>query len=125
MTKQHPGSKSLITWDRASGIFGNPGPPRQIWERQFDGFGDKLEKLARTPYDEIDFSDLWYYHHDLTYVELQPDLFTYLFPVCLMDWHHSLMQNEPCSHACSDFHRGMMYWPPSTADASPRMPGRC
>jgi hypothetical protein len=37
-------------------------------------------------------------------VELQPDLFRYLFPVCLMDWHDSLMHNRDCSHGDSEFH---------------------
>ncbi len=81
--------------------------PQEVLERQFDGFDDVLESLARTPYDQIDFSRLWYYHHDLAYVELQPDLFAYLFPVCLMDWHGSLMRNEPCSHGDSEFHYGV------------------
>ena len=74
-----------VSWDRARAIFGYPDPPTEVTESQFDGFDDALRRLATTPYDEIDFSDLWYYHHDLTYMELQPDLFAYLFPVCLMD----------------------------------------
>ena len=47
------------------------------------------------------------HHHNLAYVELQPDLFTYLFPVCLMDWHQTLLQNVGCSHGDSDFHLGV------------------
>ena len=62
-----------------------------------------LHKLAQTPWEKIDFSDLWYYHHDLAYVELQPELFAYLFPVCLMDWHMTLLQNVSCSHGDSEF----------------------
>jgi len=99
----------MITWERARQIFGNPQPPKTVWEKQFDYNDDDLWRLANTPYEKIDFSDLWYYHHDLAYVELQPDLFSYLFPVCLMDWHHSLMQNEPCSHGDSDFHYGVLH----------------
>lgn len=97
-----------IGWERARAIFDNPSPPRTVWERQFDYFNEELERLARTPFDSIDFSDLWYYHHDLAYVELQPDLFDYLFPVCLMDWHDSLMNNKPCSHGDSEFHYGLL-----------------
>jgi hypothetical protein len=78
-----------------------------VWERQFDYCDEGLERLASTPYEQIDFSDLWYYYHDLAYVELQPDLFDYLFPVCLMDWHRSLMCNEPCSRGDSEFHYGL------------------
>lgn len=100
-------SRSPISWDRARGIFGNPQPPRQVWERQFDNFDHELQRLAGTPYDQIDSSDLWYYYLDLAYVELQPDLFAYLFPVCLMDWHRTLMQSEPCSHGDSEFHYGV------------------
>jgi len=74
-----------ISWTRVRAIFNDPKLPEHIWQSQFDGFDEELQRLARTPYDEIDFSDLWYYHHDLAYVDLQPDLFAYLFPVCLMD----------------------------------------
>ena len=31
----------------------------------------------------------------------------YLFPVCLMDWHATLMNNEACSHGDSEFHYGV------------------
>jgi hypothetical protein len=60
-----------------------------------------------TSQEQIDFGDLWYYHHDLPYVKLQPDLFDYLFPVCLMDWHDSLMRNVSCCHGDSEFHYGV------------------
>ncbi len=100
---------TALTWERVRAIFGNPKPPQTVWERQFDYSDDVLRRLAKTPYERIDFSDLWYYHHDLAYVELQPDLFAYLFPVCLMDWHRSLMQNEDCSHGDSEFHYGIQH----------------
>jgi hypothetical protein len=99
--------RSAVSWDRARAIFGNPRPPRQVWERQFDYNDEKLREMAGTPPERVDPSDLWYYHHDLAYVELQPDLFEYLFPVCLMDWHHTLMANTPCSHGDSEFHYGL------------------
>lgn len=102
------GYGSDVSWDRVRAIFGNPLPPVNVWERQFDYCDDELQRLAKTPYDEIDFSDLWYYHHDLAYVELQPDLFNYLFPVCMMDWHDTLMLNKPCSHGDSEFHYGLV-----------------
>jgi hypothetical protein len=96
-----------ISWKRLRAMFNDPQPPQQVWEQQFDGFDDVLERLSQTPWGEIDFSDLWYYHHDLAYVELQPELFAYLFPVCLMDWHDSLSQNCSCSHGDSEFHYGV------------------
>jgi hypothetical protein len=96
-----------IDWQRARSIFDYPKPPHKVTERQFDYFDDELRKLATTPYGEIDFGDLWYYHHDLAYVTLQPEVFAYLFPVCLMDWHDTLMANESCSHGDSEFHYGL------------------
>ena len=107
MRKRKTIATGEISGDRARAIFHHPTPPRIIHEQQFDYFQDALERLARTPYDKIDFNDLWYYHHDLAYVELQPDLFAYLFPVCLMDWHQTLMNNQPCSHGDSEFHYGL------------------
>ena len=107
MTESHLGGTTPISWGRVRRIFGDPQPPRTVWERQFDYFDDEFRHLARTPYDQINFTELWYYHHDLAYVELQSDLFDYLFPVCLMDWHRSLLSNEPCSHGDSDFHYGL------------------
>ncbi|MFO0960922.1 MAG: hypothetical protein U0800_26370 [Isosphaeraceae bacterium] len=94
-------------WDRALAIFGNPSPPAVVWQRQFDDDDETLKRLARTPHEHIDFRDLWYYHHDLAYVELQPDLFDYLFPACLVDWLETLRNNQPCSHGDSDFHKGL------------------
>lgn len=96
-----------ISWNRLRSMFGDPKAPQQVWERQFDYSDDVLKRLACTRWEEIDFSDLWYYHHDLAYVELQPELFAYLFPVCLMDWHDSLSQNCSCSHGDSEFHYGV------------------
>jgi hypothetical protein len=98
-----------ITWDRLKSIFGRQKPIRQVTQRQFDGFDDVLERLSRTPVESIDFADLWYYHHDLAYVTLQEDLFAHLFPVCLMDWHESLLANRPCSHGDSEFHYGIIH----------------
>lgn len=97
-----------IGWERARGIFDDPRPPATVWERQFDHGDDALRRLARTPYDRVDFGDLWYYYHDLAYVELQPDLLDYLFPVCLMDWHTTLANNEACAHGDAEFHRGLL-----------------
>lgn len=107
MAGRHRTHGGPIGWARARRIFNNPRSPQHVWQRQFDYSDEALQRLARTPYDQIDFSDLWYYHHDLAYVELQPDLFNYLFPVCLMDWHRSLMNDVPCSHGDSEFHYGL------------------
>lgn len=97
-----------ITWERLRAIFGNPQPVLKVTEQQFDGFDGTLMKLGRTPYDQIDFFDMGLYHHDLAYVQLQPELFAYLFPVCLMDWHQTLLANEECAHGDSEFHYGIV-----------------
>ncbi len=94
-----------INWQRAAAIFGNPRRPHTVWERQFDYHDGELWRIAQTPYKQFDFDDLWYYHQDLAYVELQPELFAYLFPVCLMDWHDTLQKNQCCSHGDSEFHK--------------------
>lgn len=97
-----------ISWSRLRAIFGNPKPVISVIEQQFDYNDEKLQELGRTPFDQINFDDLWYYHHDLAYVDLQPELFAYLFPVCLMDWHQSLLANQACSHGDSEFHYGII-----------------
>ena len=108
LSKQKITNAHAIGWHRVGAIFGHPKPPHKVTERQFDDFDDELRKLAQTPYEKIDFGDLWYYHHDLAYVELQASLFQYLFPVCLMDWHLTLMDNQSCSHGDSEFHYGIL-----------------
>ena len=93
-----------VSLGKAREIFGYSRAPVKITQRQFDGFDDVLQRLARTPLEEIDLADLWYYHHDLAYVPLQRELFAYLFPLCLWDWHITLMANQACSHGDSEFH---------------------
>ncbi len=74
---------------------------------QFDHQQDELERIANTPWEKFKFQDLMYYYHDLAYVELQGDLFRYLFPICLMDWHVTLQNNQSCYHGDADFHYGV------------------
>src|SRR5258707_1062720 len=96
-----------ISWDRVRGIFGNAPVPGEVWERQFDSFDEELRQLCATPSSEIEFSDLWCYYHDLAFVELQPEVFAYLFPVCLMAWHESLMDNTSCGVGDAEFHNSI------------------
>ena len=98
-----------ITWERLRAIFGNPETVLKVTQQQFDYNDEKLQQMGRTPYDQIDFADMWYYHHDLAYVELQAELFAHLFPVCLMDWHQTLLDNQACSHGDSEFHYGILH----------------
>lgn len=94
---------------QARAIFSNPEAPSQVSEYQFDGFDDDLRRLAQTPWDKIHDADLWYYLHDLAYVELQPDLFAYLFPVCLNFWYHTLMNSVGCAVGDAEFHYSLFH----------------
>jgi hypothetical protein len=90
-------------------IFGDPPMPGPVWEAQFDGCQEDLEELARTPWQEVDYDAryFWSYYHDLTYVELQPDLFRHAFPHCLARWRHTFMLDEPAARGDADFHRAL------------------
>ena len=93
-----------ISDTQSRAIFDDPPPPLEVWEQQFDGFNPELHQLAQTPWDKIADGDLWYYLHDLSYVELQADLFNYLFPVCLNFWYRSLLRNVGCAVGDAEFH---------------------
>jgi hypothetical protein len=67
-------------------IFNKPKPPSVIIEEQFDGDQEKLERLASKQWHEITDDDFSCYLDDLNYVNLQGDLFDYLFPVLLIRW---------------------------------------
>lgn len=98
-----------VSLNQARAIFGNAPPPERVSERQFDWFEDELYTLARTPQDQITPEQLWYYLHDLAYVDLQPDLFAYLFPVCLTFWSSSLMRNQDCAQGDAEFHYALAH----------------
>lgn len=94
-----------IGWARARAIFGEPQPPKTVIQQRGDRGEQVFLRLARTSHEWIDFKDLSQYQDDFAYGDLQPDLFNYLFPACLMHWHASLMENKACGHA--DFHHGI------------------
>ncbi|MCE5266486.1 MAG: hypothetical protein LLG00_01180 [Planctomycetaceae bacterium] len=96
-----------ISWDRVRSIFGFPQPPRTVWEKPFDYCRGELDRLVATPWTEINFSELGVYYSDLGYVDLQPEVFSYLFPVCLMHWHESLLHNTSCGVG-DEFHHGVL-----------------
>jgi len=93
-----------ITHERSRQIFNNPSPPKIIWEKQFDGFDKELNQIAKKHWEDITNEDLWYYLLDLAYVDLQPELFEYLFPVCLNFWYKTLMNNESANQGDAGFH---------------------
>lgn len=91
-----------------TGVLGRAAKPETVSEQQFDYFNDELRKMARMDWDQVPDDHLWYYFHDLAYVELQPDLFRHLFPACLRYWYDTLMRSEDASLGDSDFHYGLM-----------------
>ena len=93
-----------ITLSALEELFDHPTPPRHVWENQFDYLDAELRRVARKPWEEISDEDLWYYLHDLAYVTLQPDLFKYLFPVCLHFWYRTLMRGDGADQGDADLH---------------------
>ncbi|MCO5297057.1 MAG: hypothetical protein M9921_09395 [Fimbriimonadaceae bacterium] len=65
-------------------IFGEPRRPSVITEIQFDFDQEELWKLLRAPWGETKQHEFFGYLDDLRFEELQPDLFTYLFPSLLI-----------------------------------------
>ena len=98
-----------VSLDQARALFGNAPPPKRVIERQFDGFDSELFALSQTPQDRVTPVELWYYLHDLAYVDLQPELFDYLFPVCLSFWYSSLMSNHDCAQGDAEFHYALAH----------------
>ena len=98
-----------ITKSRLRAVLGPAPKPLTVWQRQFDGFDDTLRKLAQSEWDEIHEANLWEYFLDLTYQELQPDLFRHLFPACLKFWYDTLMRNEGAQRGDADFHRALLH----------------
>ena len=66
-----------------------------------------MRRLATTPLERILIDDLRCYQEDLAWGDLQPDLFDYLFPACLMNWHGTLMRNEPAMPGYGELHYGL------------------
>lgn len=97
-----------INAQRMIDVLGKAPKPIKVWEQQFDGFNAELAEMAQMDWDKIPEAYLWYYFHDLAYVELQPDLFRYVFPTCLKYWHETLMRNDSAERGDSEFHYAIM-----------------
>ncbi|MFN7919592.1 MAG: hypothetical protein U0Q16_05820 [Bryobacteraceae bacterium] len=97
-----------ITKECFTRVTGVAPKPESVWERQFDYNDEDLVRLARTDWDKIADEDLWYYFHDLAYVELQPELFRHMFPACLKYWYETLMRGEDATRGDADFHYGLL-----------------
>jgi len=93
MKKKKPPSPYQTIRQDCRRIFRDPEPPTTVWEQQFDGMS--LNPVITKDWGDLTITDLYEYWDDLAYVkELQPDLFQYLFPICLAMWHEELMQNR-------------------------------
>lgn len=90
-------------------VLGKSPKPTVVWQKQFDGFDETLRKLAMCDWDAVPESWFWEYFLDLSYMELQPDLFRHLFPSCLKFWHETLMRNDSASRGDADFHLGLVH----------------
>lgn len=97
-----------ITKQRMVDVLGLAPKPKTVWQRQFDGDDEKLRELARRDWDDIADDGWWQYFLDLTYVELQPDLFRHLFPACLKYWYETLLRDESTDRGDADFHSALV-----------------
>ena len=93
--------------ERSRMIFNNPPKPTNITESQFDHHDDEIKRIGALDYADIIDHDFWYYFHDLSYVELQKDLFNYLFPACLNFWYQTLMRNDSTDIGNAEFHKSL------------------
>lgn len=98
-----------ITRSRFLDALGPAPKPTVVWQRQFDGFDGTLRKLAQCDWDIVQDEDLRKYLLDLSYQDLQPDLFRHLFPACLKFWYNTLMRNEGAELGDADFHHALLH----------------
>ena len=74
-------------------IFGDEPPVLCVWETEFDYADAELKALAAKEWQQISEWDLSaYYVLNLVYNEpMQIELFRYLFPLCLAQWHETVL----------------------------------
>lgn len=75
-------------------IFDYPQPPKRITQQQFDGAQKDLEATAKKQWHDIGQDDYWHTLLDFCYVDLQQDLFDYLFPALLIKWWEGLLDRQ-------------------------------
>ncbi|POP45367.1 hypothetical protein CHU32_13120 [Superficieibacter electus] len=85
--------EALTVEERCRAIFGDEPPVRHVWEPEFDYADKELQALAATDWRDITGHQLsGYYVLNLVYNEpMQPELFRYLFPLCLAKWRETLL----------------------------------
>lgn len=86
-------------------IFGNEPPVSQVWEAEFDYADVELRAMAATEWQHITGRQLsGYYVLNLVYHEpMQPQLFRYLFPLCLAEWHETILTRGYGDHFEASF----------------------
>ena len=74
-------------------IFGDEPPVLCVWETEFDYADAELKALEAKEWQQISEWDLSaYYVLNLVYNEpMQIELFRYLFPLCLAQWHETVL----------------------------------
>lgn len=92
--------EALTPEERCRAIFGDEPPVRHVWEPEFDYADKELQALAATDWRDITERQLsGYYVLNLVYNEpMQPELFRYLFPLCLAKWHQTLLTHGHGDH---------------------------
>lgn len=98
----------LTVRERCRHIFGDEPPVAHVWEPEFDYADEALKTLALQDWRAISAHQLrCYYFLNLVYHEpLQPELFRYLFPLCLATWHEELLIENHC-YDKEDFFRAL------------------
>ncbi|WP_194207589.1 hypothetical protein [Superficieibacter sp. 1612_C1] len=91
---------ALTVEERCRAIFGDEPPVRYVWEPEFDYADKELQALAATDWRDITEHQLsCYYVLNLVYNEpMQPELFRYLFPLCLAKWRERLLEDADRDH---------------------------
>ncbi len=93
--------------DRLFRIFGEPTKPESYRQDQFDEADEALRRTANKAWHEIDQTDYWHYLMDLCYVELDQDLFDYLFPAFLIRWWEGMLNRTGGPESECDIYRAI------------------
>ncbi|SQI39864.1 Uncharacterised protein [Leminorella richardii] len=108
MSKKKSAQQEKTVRKQCRYLFGNPPPPAYVWEHEFDYCDKELQQLAVKDWRQIQAAELTgYYLLNLTYVDpLQPEVFRYLFPVCLAVWCESMIDGHHFEDFLYAVHRG-------------------
>lgn len=108
MAKRSRQQAPLTPRERCRRIFGDEPPVVYVWEPEFDYSNNELKALAMQDWRCISAHQLrCYYYLNLVYHEpLQPELFRYLFPLCLATWSEELLVENSCDDK-EDFFRAL------------------